>query len=181
MLARLPRRLGSFQMRLDLAQLKHMHPELPLTRAAELSHGGALGLQRHDHRSGAPMQADLDGVGNATTVVWEFADDRARRQLDVHRITEDAAEAISLALVSVALDWVIDRRGQRGDHADWFLVDPDENLIALEVSGIDAGHLQRRLREKERQVGRSFASSRAACVVELASPQAALATAPEAQ
>jgi hypothetical protein len=167
-------------MRLDLMQLKQMHPLMPVTRAAELSHCAALGLQRHDHASGAPMAARLDGVGHATTLDWAVADDRARSQLDRHRITEDAAEAISLALVSVALDWVIRRRGQRGDHADWFLRDDDRNTIALEISGTDAGDHEQRLREKARQVSRSLANRRAACVVELATPRAALATAVEA-
>ncbi|HEX4345174.1 MAG TPA: hypothetical protein VHZ31_06385 [Solirubrobacteraceae bacterium] len=163
-------------MRLDLAQLKEMHPAIPLARAADLSHCAALGLQRNGHAPGARLRARLDAINHDTALDWTAADDEARTQLDRHRITEDAAEAISLALVSVALSWVIRRRGQRGDHADWIMRDPEGNRIALEVSGIDAGDHAHRLRDKARQVGRSLADQRAACVVELATPLAALAT-----
>jgi len=122
------------------------------------------------------MPALLDAIPQDSTVAWEIADDRAHAQLDRHRITEDAAEAISLALAREALSWVIERRGQRGDHADWFMRDPDDHAVAFEVSGIDAGDHEARLRSKLGQVGRSLADRRAACVVELATPRAALAT-----
>lgn len=163
-------------MRLDLAQLREMHPAIPLTRAADLVHCAALGLQRNGHASGAPMRAEIDGTSHDTTLAWTAAADEARTQLDRHRITEDAAEAISLVLVAVALNWVIRRRGQRGDHADWIMRDRDGRRIALEISGTDAGDHARRLRDKTRQAGRSLADQHAACVVELATPLAALAT-----
>lgn len=165
-------------MRLDLALLKQMHPLLPATTAAEYGYRAALGLERHGHESGAQMAARLDDTEHDATLAWTRSRSDNGEQLDRHRITEDAAEAISLALVSVALDWVVRRRGQRGESIDWILRDRERNLVALEVSGIDRGDGGRRLREKTIQAGRAtVAAQRAACVVELAAPRADLASA----
>lgn len=93
-------------------------------------------------------------------------------------MTEDVAEAISLALVSVAHGWKVRRRLQRGESADWLLRDADENSVDLEVSGINAGSDSQRLQEKLEQVSRvTSAARRVACVVELRTPRATLETA----
>lgn len=39
-------------------------------------------------------------------------------QLDFDRVTEDAAEAIALAMVYVSNGWVVRRRLQRGENTD---------------------------------------------------------------
>lgn len=97
-------------------------------------------------------------------------------QIDRHRVIEDAAEAIALALVHKARGWIVRRRLQRGESADWLLLDPQRKHVALEVSGIDVADSGRRLREKKEQARQTTAASRkAACVVELAAPRAALA------
>lgn len=98
--------------------------------------------------------------------------------LDYIRVTEDAAEAITLALVSVARGWVVRRRLQRGEFADWLLMDQDNNSIALEISGVDTVDVgTRRLRQKVEQVRQSRdVNVRAACVVELRPPRSRLAT-----
>lgn len=97
--------------------------------------------------------------------------------MDFHRVTEDAAEAIALALVNVAHGWVARRRLQRGEFADWLFVDKDSNAIALEVSGVDKIDVGlQRLRQKVDQVKQSgAASTKGACVVELQPPRSRLA------
>ena len=164
-------------MRLDLACLRQMHPLLPEAIADARAYCAAVGLERNGHVTGVPMVASIDDAGHHTTLAWSDLHDGVGLQLDRHRVTEDGAEAITLAFVSVGLGWVVRRRGQRGDFYDWLLHDQDGNKVALEVSGTDAGDIARRLREKVLQVRRARADQRVACVVELASPQAELATA----
>jgi hypothetical protein len=93
-------------------------------------------------------------------------------QLDFGRITEDAAEAVALAMVHENGGWTVLRRMQRGDFADWLLLDADGREVALEVSGVDKVDTgQRRLKTKIRQVRRSPADRKAAAVVELKPPR----------
>ena len=161
-------------MRLDLAGLKQMHPLLPATTAAEYEHRAALGLERRSHKPGVRMAARIEDESAAATLHWTSAA-RAAEQLDRQRITEDAAEAVTLALVHEGRGWVVRRRLQRGESADWLLLDAAQQLIALEISGLDRGDPARRLREKLKQAELSrIAPQRAACVVELATPQALL-------
>jgi len=165
-------------MKLDLAMLQQMHPRLLPTTVAELCHRCAVGLERHGHEPSVPMATQLDSTHLDCTLAWIAADHDAALQLDLHQVTEWAAEAISLAVVNVGLGWAVARRGQRDDSCDWWLKDHDGKLAALEVSGIDSGDTARRLREKIIQVQRApDAKHRAACVVELASPRTKLATA----
>lgn len=99
--------------------------------------------------------------------------------LDVNRVTEDTAEAIALALVHHARGWVVRRRLQRGDFADWLLMDPAHNLVALEVSGVSHPDGGARMRTKIIQVQKcSIRPTRAACVVTLASPESSLVEVP---
>ena len=98
------------------------------------------------------MPARLDEVDRDATLGWTVSSTGADEQLDRKRVTEDAAEAITLALVNVAFGWVIRRRLQQGESADWLLEDRGNNLVALEVSGLDAGDWAKRLREKTSQI-----------------------------
>ena len=167
----------AWRMQLDLALLKEMHPLLPVTTASEYGYCAALGLQRHQHASGVRMTSELDGSRQDTILLWDVTRDKGE-QLDHHRITEHAAEAISLALVSVAFNWVVRRRLQRGEAADWLLQDDANALVALEVSGLNGGDSRRRLREKTVQAGRAtICERRVACVIQLSTPRADLATA----
>ena len=164
-------------MRLDPAQLKRMHPLLPATTAAEYCHRAGLGLERHGHIPGTGMTANLDRDHCETTLAWADVGRSGAQQLDRHRITEDAAEAVSLALVSAAFGWAVRRRLQRGESADWLLLDSESSLVALEISGLDTADGGRRLREKLSQAeAATVATHRAACVIELAAPRAAFAT-----
>lgn len=163
-------------MQLDLGLLQAMHPVLPATRAADIAHCAAVALQLRGHAPGAQMAARLDDKSHETTLGWTASVVGAELGLDRKRITEDAAEAISLALVNVAFGWVIKRRLQQGEAGDWLLEDDDENLVALEVSGTDGGDWESRLRLKTEQVaGAQSGCRRTACVVELASPYAVAA------
>src|SRR5689334_20581055 len=123
-------------MKLDLGLLIDMHPVLTPTRAADLAHYAAVGLERHGHVSGAQLAARLDEAEHDASIGWIAAAADAGVALDQHRVTEEAAEAIALALVRVAFGWVVRRRLQRGESADWLLTDPDRGRVGLEVSGI---------------------------------------------
>ncbi len=163
-------------MRLDLAQLKRMHPLLPATTAAEYCHRAGLGLERHGHIPGKGMAANLDGEHCETTLAWTDVGRGGEQQLDRHRITEDAAEAVSLALVSVAFGWTVRRRLQRGESADWLLLDSESSLVALEIGGLDTADGGRRLREKLSQAeAATVAGHRADTLEELGAPGAAAA------
>ncbi len=158
-------------------QLKSMHPLLPASTAAEYGYRAAVGLERHDHESGVDLATLIDSQAGRASLHW-LPSSGGAEQLDRHRITEDAAEAVALALVRVARGWVVRRRLQRGEAADWLLRDAQARLVALEVSGINQGDESERLRIKVEQVRRATVGNRrAACVVELASPRAAVATA----
>jgi len=165
-------------MRLDLMQLKNMHPLLPALTAAEYGHRAAVGLERHLHVSGVALGLLMESAAGEASLHWLRSPTSDVEQLDRHRITEDAAEAIALALVHVSRGWVVRRRLQRGESADWLLQDPEARLVALEVSGIDEGDGSDRLRIKLEQVRRAtIANQRVACVVELSAPRAQVATA----
>lgn len=165
-------------MKLDLTQLKSMHPLLPASTAAEYAHRSAVGLERHQHEPGVALETLIEQVEHDASLHWARSTPADIEQLDRHRVTEDTAEAIALSLVHVALGWVVRRRLQRGESADWLLRDRDARLVALEVSGIHAGEVADRLRIKLAQVRHATISEmRAACVVELSRPRAELAMA----
>jgi hypothetical protein len=165
-------------MKLDLMQLKAMHPLLSASTAAEYGHRAAMGLERHSHEPGIALATLIDRNALPASLHWIASAFGDIDQHDRHRITEDAAEGVTLALVNVALGWVVKRRLQRGEFADWLLQDSEARLVALEVSGIAEGDDSGRLREKLDQVrNATFAHRRVACVVELATPRATVATA----
>jgi len=157
-------------------QLKSMHPLLPASTAAEYAYRAAVGLERHDHEPGVDLETLVQGQEGKASLHW-LPSSGGAEQLDRHRITEDAAEAIALALVHVARGWVVRRRLQRGESADWLLRDPQASSVVLEVGGIDEGDVSKRLRVKLQQArSAKVGDLRAACVVELASPRATLET-----
>lgn len=93
-------------------QLKRMHPLLSALTAAEYAHRAALGLERHGHVPGVALDAWNEGVAHEARLHWAGSLFGDFEQHDRHRITEDAAEAIALALVHVARGWVVMRRMQ---------------------------------------------------------------------
>ncbi len=159
--------------------LGNMHPLLPVTTTAEYTLRAALALERSHHQpmvrlnvSGGGPQADL-----AAVLDWDCANDRSAtiEQLDRHRVTEDGAEAVALALVSVSHGWSIRRRLQRGEAADWLLIDSNAALIALEISGIDGAPDARRLSAKLEQVRNAKGvTERFACVASFGPPAVSL-------
>ncbi len=134
-------------MRLDLTSLHELHPRLSLWQAFAYEQHAARGLERHGDSPGAALATRLDGTPGDASLHWSQSGPSGSRQLDRHRITEEAAEAISLALVGVGLGWTVHRRMQRGECGDWILHNRDERRVALEFSGVDRGSCARRLRE----------------------------------
>lgn len=155
-----------------------MHPLLPYSTAVEYGHRAAVGLERHAHRPGVTLETLFDEETGDATLHWKMAGPEDGDQLDRHRVTEDAAEAIALGFVRMARGWVVRRRLQRGEFADWLLQDPESGAVALEVSGIgeteDPGRLQEKLEQARKA---TIARHRVACVVELPTPRTTLATA----
>lgn len=97
-------------MRLDLMQLKVMHPLLPASTAADYGYKAAIGLERHRHESGVSLAALIESETPPASLHWIAAAFGDVDQLDRHQITEDAAEGVTLALVHVALGWVVKRK-----------------------------------------------------------------------
>ncbi|HEY7514038.1 MAG TPA: hypothetical protein VIC87_06150 [Vicinamibacteria bacterium] len=158
--------------------LKRMHPLLPATTATEYGHRAGIGLERHRHAPGVVLSTRFDREKGSAHLHWTSPPPGGAEQLDRHRITEDAAEAIALALVHGVRGWVVRRRLQRGESADWLLHDPEARLVALEISGVGEEDDSQRLRRKLEQVRTAtVARQRVACVVELRHPRATVATA----
>jgi hypothetical protein len=84
------------------------------------AHWAALALGRR-HEPGVEAEVTLDAESVVATLVWEKRPAADALQLDYHRVTEDGAEAVALALVHSARSWVVLRRLQREEHADWLL------------------------------------------------------------
>jgi hypothetical protein len=163
-------------VRVDLRLLGLLHPLLPHQTSATYAHRAALALLRSGHSPGTDLTVSLDDHPATANLDWETAplDDGA--QLDRHRVTEDGAEGIALALVAVAKGWQILRRLQRGESGDWLLRDSDNELFALEISGIDGDYNHRRLAQKIRQVSYATISiNRFASVVAFGPPMAIVA------
>ncbi len=160
-------------MDLNLMRLRAMHPLLPQSTASEYAQRAAIGLGRHGHSPGVELKIPLDDQARQAWLHWVVTSPANGSQLDFHRVTEDTANAIALALVHVAHGWVVRRRLQRGEFADWLLVDQDQNLVAMEVSGVNTVDTAlRRCREKVQQVQKCRTPGRkAACVVELRPPR----------
>lgn len=166
-------------MELHLNRLHDMHPILSLSTALEYEYRAAVGLARHRHSSGVRLAISHDGGQQQGHLHWLETSQGSDIQLDFHRVTEDAAEAVAMAVVNVVWGWTIVRRLQRREKGDWLLIGADGNYIAMEVSGIDGLDTgRRRLREKVEQVRQSSTrGSKIACVVELSLPRSRLKTA----
>jgi hypothetical protein len=165
---------------LDLARLTDMHPLLPVPIAREFAFRGGMALQGQGHRTPCQLEVDMPGAETKVTALiqWQPVLESDRLQADVNRTTEDGAEAIALALVKAMRGWKVRRRLQNGESADWLLLDDDNNLVALEISGVNGAPSARRLREKVRQVANvKDVTCRSACVVAFAAPVTFLADA----
>jgi hypothetical protein len=165
-------------MEVDVGRLQEMHTMLAPGTVADYLHKVAVALSRHGHSPGASLDIRLDGLQQNGTLRWIDGVIHID-SVDFHRVTEDAAEAIALASVFVAKGWVVRRRAQREEYADWLLWDHANHSAALEVSGVNkVDLLQRRLREKTKQVRRhrNQLAIKAACVVELSVPRCRLRT-----
>lgn len=161
-------------------QLKALHPRLPRTTAQEYAHRAALALQRR-HAPGVEIDVTVAEARTRAALVWNRRSPAGAEVLDAHRVTEDGAEAVALALVHASRGWVVRRRLQREERADWLLYDAARAaFVALEVSGTDDGDVLGRLSTKLAQVSAATAAPvRAACVVRFLEPTVVLQSLPE--
>lgn len=86
-------------MRIDLEQLKAIHPRLPRTTAQEYVHRAALALQRR-HAPGVEMAVTSGEERTVVTLAWSPRSNVGAEVLDGHRVTEDAAEAVAQVAMS---------------------------------------------------------------------------------
>lgn len=163
---------------LNLAALCEMHPLLPVDLATIMTIRAALGLQRNSHTSGRELRAKIEAENLIFSLLWPLADLDTTIQHDRKRITEDGAEAIALALASMAKSWKVVRRLQQGEYADWLLesyADGVRRLIGFEIGGTDRGSITQLLKLKLKSVAKCIdAHQRSAGVVAFKQPQAIL-------
>ena len=162
-------RLGPL-MKIVLQDLIFIHAAL---RGHPVNHAryGGLALQRAGHTS--PVTADItdNGVKSHTEIEWLLQSLILLEVLDTNRITEEGAEAVALAYMNAKGGWVVKRRLQRGEYADWLMTKP-KGWLALEVSGMISGDSKNRLKEKTEQVNHcSLPVDRIAVVVAFDTPR----------
>lgn len=150
-------------MKLALHDLCSMHPKLR-GHPTDLSKFGALALQRAGHTSPVPAGVDHGGLEATADIEWLPQDLTVLEALDNHRVTEEGAESVALAYVNVRDGWVVKRRLQRSEYADWLLRN-GQSWLALEVSGMAIGDPFTRLEEKKRQIARCLLSAERLAVV----------------
>lgn len=155
-----------------------MHPELPGDVAVAMLVRAALALQRNGHATGVGVSLQLQRAVSQGLLAWTHADMTTIEMHDHNRITEDGAEAVTLAVMHQHLAWRVVRRMQREEYADWLLertADAGRETAALEVSGVDRGSIASRLTQKLAQVAKSSdVDQRWAGVVGFEHPIAAL-------
>jgi hypothetical protein len=156
-------------MRLVLHDLCSIHPALQ-GHPVDLFKYGALALQRAGHASPVRTATDHDGLESTADIEWLSQGLTLLEVLDNNRITEDGAEAVALTYANTKAGWVVKRRLQRGESADW-LLHSEVGWLALEVSGMIAGDVLTRLKEKKQQVARcTLPADRLAIVVAFDKP-----------
>lgn len=156
-------------MTLRLHNLYLNHPKLR-GHPTDYLKFGSLALQRSGHISPVRSNVEHDGEKAATQIEWPRQDMSTLGAIDSQRVTEDGAEAVALAYVNLKASWVVKRRLQRGESADW-LLNNSTGWLAMEVSGTVTDNPQHRLAEKKRQVALcSLPAERLAVVVAFDSP-----------
>lgn len=137
-------------MTLSLHDLCSMHPKLR-GHPTDYAKFGALALQRAGHASPIPVGMDHDGRENKADIMWLSQDMTVLKVLDSNRVTEDGAEAVALAYANATEGWVVKRRLQQREGADW-LLGKERRWLALEISGTAVGDPFARLRVKKQQL-----------------------------
>lgn len=160
-------------MKFDLTKLGEMHPVL-VPSADMLSRQAALGFGRHGYLERADISLLVNQESRKGTLCLENYQPSDAKVFDPHRTTEDAAEAVSLAIVNQTNGWVLVRRLHRGEYGDFLLKDTNDSRAVLEVSGIDrGGSISVRVKEKQAQVARcTLPVKKWTCVVRLKAPEA---------
>ena len=108
---------------------------------------------------------DHSGVKDSAVLEWLYQEMNLLQVHDRHRVTEDGAEAVALVYANVKAGWVVKRRLQRLEKADW-LLENQGHWLALEVSGTADGDPFTRLKEKRSQIAQcSLSAERLAIVI----------------
>jgi hypothetical protein len=121
---------------------------------------------------------DHDGEEGRAEITWLSQDMALLLALNDKRVTEEGAEAVALVYANASGGWVVKRRLQQTEGADW-LLSKERRWLALEVSGTAAGDPFARLEDKKRQiiVHCSLGAERLAVVVAFDGPSIVAGTA----
>ena len=156
-------------MKLMLDQLISHHPALR-GHSVDYAKCGALAFARAGHASPTSAKLDHDSAETQVEVEWSPQELERLMVFDANRVTEDGAEAVALTYANAKASWVVKRRLQRGESADWLLQNKS-GWLALEVSGMMSGNPHARLIEKKLQVAKcSLPVGRLAVVVAFDAP-----------
>jgi hypothetical protein len=112
---------------------------LPENSVAPLAHRAAVALERR-HRPGVHLTGTLRDAAIDEEIRWHLRTPDTAAYEDINRVTEEGAEAISLALACSKGSWRIERRLQArlAEGADWLMSDPATgSTIVLEIGGTD--------------------------------------------
>jgi hypothetical protein len=156
-------------LNLALHELLNVHIKLR-GHPIDYPRSGGLALARAGHSSPVDAATEHDGLSGHARIEWQQHDLAIRGAVDEHRLTEDGAEAVALAYTHAVGRWLVKRRLRRGEYADWLLQTDDQSL-ALEISGTTTEDGRGRLKEKREQVARcTLPASRMAVVVAFIQP-----------
>lgn len=148
-----------------------LHPDIVRTLALH----AAVALQQSGHSEPVAIAVRQDEVSSDWMLRWLTCDLAVATVLDTNRVTEDGAEAVALCICGHLRSWRVHRRLQRGESADWLLLDEAGQTVALEVSGVRTGDDVGRIVEKQQQVAKCRVGKlRVACVVQFELPRATL-------
>lgn len=158
-------------MTLSASTLRERHPRLLPETANNLALKIAVALDRH-HASPIALRAEMFGERLEWEISWQPRTEDAQSMLDQKVVTQLGAEGLALLLMNEMMGWVVVRKLQEGEHADWLLRGKHDEFIGLEVAGTDHGDPRARLRRKLADVAEfELPGIRVACVVHFQGPE----------
>jgi hypothetical protein len=159
---------------IDLDDVANLCPGLHAESAKPLAYRAVMALQRR-HRPGVELSGTMQGNGLPEALKWEERPAALAHLEDFNRVTEEGAEALSLALTGRRCGWSVKRRLQSrlSEGADWLMASGARRVI-VEVGGTDDGDLEALHRRKVSQAQEASwpkQTVRAACVVRFVEPK----------
>ena len=141
------------------------HPGVTPASSDALCEAASVCLARH-HVPPKEFTVTYEGQSDKLLFQWELPSQRAKDcHAYKHDATKDGAYAISFLCLEYRLRLVAIAQAQAGSGADWYVAPigcgldasgapnlDDPNVLRLEVSGTDVGHIGYRMRLKQQQL-----------------------------